>query len=200
MKIQCRIHDIGNVLESNESGIQSFQGSRILKVGWDPPPTGWFKMNSDGSVRTNTGRASCGGLIRNGDGDFVAGFSCNMGSGTIMQAELMGILHELRLARSRNIDKVLVEVDSTSAIYFLENDCDPLHPCATIMHDIKDLLRQFTQVDWKHSFRESNCYADILANDGHGLDWGVHYFTHVPSFLSLAIFADLSGTLFDRMS
>lgn len=161
---------------------------------------GWIKLNSDGSVRNGGRQASCGGLLRNELGHFLDEFSCNLGSCTIMQAKLLGILHGLLLAKSRSVDHLFIEADSKSAIHFLDGDCDIRHPCATIIYDIKKLLNWFLKVIWKHAYREANCCADILADHVHYVHLGVHTFNQVPSFLSVAFFVDLAGTHFDRVT
>lgn len=38
--------------------------SRVsMDVGWEKPPRGWMKINTDGSVKPDLMRATCGGLI-----------------------------------------------------------------------------------------------------------------------------------------
>lgn len=117
-----------------------------------------------------------------------------------MQAELSGIWHGLRLAQSRNLSRVMIETDSTSVVHFLEDGCDILHPCAPIVNDIRAMIRTFDGIKWTHIFREANCCADALANNGHGFNWGIQFFSQVPFFMSIAYFADFSGTFFDRVA
>lgn len=67
-------------------------------VGWNPPPSGWVKLNSDGSVRGGEYKASSGGIIRNMDGDWLSGYSWNIGACSIAKAELWGVVDGLHLA------------------------------------------------------------------------------------------------------
>ena len=53
--------------------------SRMEKYfGWVPPTWPFFKSNTDG-VRKYSGVASAGGLIRNTVGEWIEGFSINIG-------------------------------------------------------------------------------------------------------------------------
>lgn len=65
---------------------------------WEPPPEGVFKLNVDGLVWSEM--AVCGGLIQDYHGQFVRGFHCNLGAATAASAELWGLMHGLRLAKS----------------------------------------------------------------------------------------------------
>lgn len=117
-----------------------------------------------------------------------------------MHAELQGIWYGLKLAKDRRVDRIIIKADSSSALQFLDDAYDPLHPCAPVVFDLKALIDTFTEVKWMHTFREANRCADVLADHGHHLSWGVVTFDQVPPFLSLACFDDLSGTLFERVA
>ncbi|KAK9083319.1 hypothetical protein Scep_029790 [Stephania cephalantha] len=58
-------------------------------VGWAPPPNGWVKLNFDGLLR-GEGMAVADGLSRNSTGDWVYGFTTNLGICSIFEAELWG--------------------------------------------------------------------------------------------------------------
>lgn len=75
-----------------------------------PPPVGYLKLNVDGSCRK--GLAACGGLLRNSKGHFVRDFYCNLGASTSVSAELLALVHGLRLAKSMGTRALLVELDS----------------------------------------------------------------------------------------
>ena len=51
----------------------------MKEVRWEKPPVGWSKMNTDGSVLGSMGIAGCGGIVRNNQGGWVAGFSRRIG-------------------------------------------------------------------------------------------------------------------------
>ena len=45
----------------------------VKRIRWERPEAGWFRLNLDGSSMGNPGPAGSGGLIRNGDRDWVCG-------------------------------------------------------------------------------------------------------------------------------
>ena len=62
---------------------------RIIKrVRSEKPPPGWANLNTDGAAIGNPGLAGCGGLTRDENGAWLAGFSRNIGSTTSYAAEL----------------------------------------------------------------------------------------------------------------
>ncbi|KAJ1390181.1 Ribonuclease H-like superfamily [Sesbania bispinosa] len=93
---------------------------RIFKkeefVGWSKPPNNFYKLNVDASVILPSLNASCGGLIRDHDGSFIKGFSCNIGLSSTVKVELWGLLHGLNLVASLKISNLIVNVDSLLAV------------------------------------------------------------------------------------
>ncbi|CAN1847925.1 Putative ribonuclease H protein At1g65750 [Linum perenne] len=67
-------------------------------IGWRPADEGWCSLNSDGSLYSSNNRAAAGGLIRDHEGRLLAAFAANLGSCSIMRAELRGIIEGMRLA------------------------------------------------------------------------------------------------------
>jgi len=65
---------------------------------WVCPPLNWVKLKCDGVVNQGGLSASCGGVIRNSDGEFILAFSVRLGGCTIITAELLAIFHGIKLA------------------------------------------------------------------------------------------------------
>ena len=60
-----------------------------INICWHPPPTGYFKLNTDDSVLySNPRKASAGGLIRDSLGSWIRGFTRKIGITHSMVAEL----------------------------------------------------------------------------------------------------------------
>ncbi|KAK7244185.1 hypothetical protein RIF29_39003 [Crotalaria pallida] len=78
-------------------------------IGWSPPMEGWVKLNSDGSVKSVDGLATCGGVLRNNMGAFLGAFSIKLGHTSIMNAELWGILHGVKMAYTLGFKQLVVE-------------------------------------------------------------------------------------------
>ena len=59
-----------------------------IQVQWQPPPTNWFKLNSDGSSMGNPGLVGGEGLIRNERGGWIKGYARAIGITTSVAAKL----------------------------------------------------------------------------------------------------------------
>ena len=67
--------------------------------------------------------ASCGGVILDHSGNFILGFSANLGVYSITQAKLWGVLYGLQLAVGLGYERLLAKVDSLCAVILCQ---DPL--------------------------------------------------------------------------
>ena len=109
-------------------------------IGWDAPPTGWFKINSDGARKESSGLASTGGLIRDNRGRWVAGFVVNLGRCSALMAEIWGAWYALNLAWEKNIKKVILEMDNLSAVQIFAKDKSSKTVYHSLVMDIKRML------------------------------------------------------------
>ena len=57
-------------------------------IRWEKPKQGWKKLNTDGACMGLHGLASCGGLVRSADGQWVSGFSKRIGVTSSFATEL----------------------------------------------------------------------------------------------------------------
>ncbi|KAJ1417011.1 Ribonuclease H-like superfamily [Sesbania bispinosa] len=114
-------------------------------VGWRPPPLGWCKLNTDGSVQNNGCHAGCGGVLRDHHGRWLVGFSHNIGSSLVLMAELRGIILGHIVAWDVGARKVILESDSQVAVKLVTDGVPNTHPYYFIVHRISLLL----QCDWE---------------------------------------------------
>lgn len=63
----------------------------ILK--WFPHNDPWIKINTGSSLVILENAAACGGVLRDHEGRFLAGFSAKLGDYSIHQAESWPIFH-----------------------------------------------------------------------------------------------------------
>ena len=63
----------------------------IIPVGWEKPPWGWLKLNSDGSALNNPGKVGGGGLLRDHEGNWVKGYVRGIGYTNSFMAELWAL-------------------------------------------------------------------------------------------------------------
>ena len=50
------------------------------RIHWEKPPSGWKKLNTDGSSIGCMERAGCGGVIKDEHGNWVTGFTRHVGA------------------------------------------------------------------------------------------------------------------------
>jgi len=136
-------------------------------IQWFPPPEGWVKLNVDGASKGNPGLAGAGGLLRGQYGNWIRGFALNLGICSSVKAELLALLHGLKLAKDQGVTKLIVHTDSQVA--FRKLNVLTTKNCA--YRYLISKCQEFLQnPDWEvvleHCYRESNQAADFLANVG----------------------------------
>lgn len=92
----------------------------------------------------------------------MIGFSGNIGSCSIMLAELYDIWFGMKLALEHGVQRLHVESNSQSALIMIEKGCHSCHPCAPILHDIMCMQSNFAQIRWSHTIREASACADAF--------------------------------------
>ncbi|GLT45320.1 hypothetical protein SLA2020_191580 [Shorea laevis] len=171
---------------------------RTTFFSWDPPPSSWFKLNTDGSTIGNPGYAGCGGLIRDSQGQWVVGFMRNIGHTTSLAAELWAIRDGLSMANYLQIQNLIVETDCQVAHALLSGTSNPYHPHSTLILDCRDLLCTLPRVQLKHVMRGSNMVADALAKKGARSSYGLHILYECPPNVDLLCTADIVGVCYPR--
>jgi len=81
-------------------------------VRWEFPAEGWMVLHMDGAAKGNPGPAGAEGVIRGDKGEWVHGFSENLGFCTSVKAELRAVLRGLTLANDVRVQKLWVQMDS----------------------------------------------------------------------------------------
>ena len=88
----------------------------MSKRKWSSHPEGWFCLNTDGSLKSSQGMATCGGLLRDHHGRWKIGFAKKVRCTITFVAELWGVLQGLRIARDQGMQNILLQVDSESVV------------------------------------------------------------------------------------
>ncbi|WCJ39350.1 hypothetical protein M5689_020342 [Euphorbia peplus] len=105
-----------------------------------------------------------GDIIRNSDGEWVAGFIHNIDIGSSFEAELWGLFSGIGLAVMLNIRLLQVESDNKEAVDFVSRvDHLPGRARNLVLH-IRRMLVKFDAVEIVHVYREQNsrssrCYG-----------------------------------------
>ncbi|CAN1137709.1 Putative ribonuclease H protein At1g65750 [Linum perenne] len=171
---------------------------RDTLISWFPPPDDWVSINTDGSVIQPNSRAAAGGAIRDSQGRCLASFSANLGSCSIMRAELRAAEIGLTTAWGLGLKKVILQMDSFSAVSAIEEQLSDVSRHSSIIHLIQTLRSRNWQTKVVHIFREANCGADYLANLGHSYCFGLHLFSQPNSSLAYWLRFDLIGVASPR--
>ena len=141
--------------------------SRIaIPIRWSKPLQGWHKLNTDGALLGNLGKAGGRGLIRNSEGRWIREFSRSIGYMTSVLAELWALRDGLTLAIQLGIRCLEVELDAKVIVEMLNNADSSNKKFSSLLLDCRSLIASLTQDRVTHVYREVNRYVDFLAKKG----------------------------------
>ncbi|KAL4346274.1 hypothetical protein GQ457_17G023140 [Hibiscus cannabinus] len=75
-------------------------------VSWQPPQQGWFCLNIDAAVKAVTNMGSIEGIIRGSSGEWIIGYTKQIGHVSPLQAELWSILVGLEVTWSMCVEQL----------------------------------------------------------------------------------------------
>lgn len=168
-------------------------------IGWSPPPLNWVTLNTDGSVRGLNFSASSGGILRDSQDKWVFGYGRNIGSCSVLKAELWGIWDGLHLAWQHGFRNVILETNCKVAVETIIKEETMENDYYGLVIGIRNLLNRDWIVRCNHIYRERNRCADQLANDAASLPLGVHFFQEPIHGILNTIIDDLAGVCFPRL-
>lgn len=93
----------------------------LRQVTWEKSEQGWLKLNTNGSWDTALGKAAEGGLIRDGLGNWVVGFTRKLGSANSFIAEVQALCDGLMLCHQLKLPAIIVELDAKALVDALSN-------------------------------------------------------------------------------
>ncbi|KAL4335710.1 hypothetical protein GQ457_07G012060 [Hibiscus cannabinus] len=134
---------------------------------WKRPAPGWIKVNVDAAVNVLDQRAVVGGVYRDSDGEWIYGFSRNIGRCSVVLAELWAILEALRRAWEKGYRFVVLESDCADAVQMILGNSEVF-----VGHSLVAVIQSFIRRDWQLSIswipRDCNKCADRLVALGRG--------------------------------
>ncbi|CAN1181307.1 Putative ribonuclease H protein At1g65750 [Linum perenne] len=151
-------------------------------IGWNPAPSDWVTLS----------------IIRDHLGRPIATFSANLGTCTIMLAELRAAEMGFRIAWDLGLRKVQLQMDSLAAAAAINGETIVNLRHERTLHSIEELRRRNCVTSVSHIYKEGNCVADLLAHHGHSLDFGIHTDCIYPVEVRSAIWNDSYEILFLR--
>ena len=90
-------------------------------IRWEKLVMGWKKLNTDGSILGSVRQVGCGGVVGDDHGNWIVGFTRNIGATDSFAAELWGLRDGLSLCFSLNITCLVVELDAKAVVDILRN-------------------------------------------------------------------------------
>ncbi|CAB4302327.1 unnamed protein product [Prunus armeniaca] len=153
-------------------------------------PTGWVKVNIDGSCKAS---GTCfGGVFRNSEGKVLSVFASNQDKSSSTAAEVLAFLEAIRVAWVRDWKHVWLETDSSLVVHCFSSTS---YSIPWFLHtEWHNCLWRIKQMNFfcTHIYREGNCVADMLAN--FGADNRAYYWRDsLPLWAATAYAKDLVG-------
>jgi len=199
--IRKRTEEIAQAFNKEHSFMRhhTSRSTTVSHIQWTPPPERWYKLNVDGASKGNPGAAGAGGIIRDQFGNWITGFTLNLGYCTSVKAELAALLQGLKLAKSHGITKLIVHTDSQVVCNKLKKQHPKNKGYCFLVKQSQELLNLS---DWdvkvEHCYRESNQAADLLANMGLAQSTASVILTGPPSSLRRILALDNSCVAWPR--
>ena len=137
-----------------------------IQVKWTKPPTGWVKLNTDGTMYGNPVKVGGGGVLRSSSGDWIGGFMSKMGSTSSTVAELWALKDGLTMAKQMRIENICIEMDAEFIVQLVSRPSMVNLMLEPILSECRNLIQTFPNSSVAHVFMEANGCADRLARMG----------------------------------
>lgn len=111
-------------------------------VSWLPPAAGWYKLNTDASVRDTY--ASGDGVLRDHSGKVVFAFYKEFGELDVLAAEAAALEHGLQLCGSRGYLPLIIEVDSKIRVQLINAIGRAKWPLCNVLDRIRHCMLQLS--------------------------------------------------------
>ncbi|MBA0845216.1 hypothetical protein Goarm_022906 [Gossypium armourianum] len=113
----------------------------------------WVCLNTDGSVKNEEGFAAAGGLVCDHNGGWIIEFCRYLGSCTMTEVELWGILDGLKLILDKRFERVSIQTVNLEAVNAIQ-DGSSENSNSTLVRRIHLLLKMVKQWKIQHISRE----------------------------------------------
>lgn len=174
------------------------RASKLLHICWQPPQDGWIALHMNGASRSML-FAGCGGLLRGAHGEWLGGFSRNLGITSAYEAELWGVLEGLLLARRLGFQMVDLRIDSTCVVNGIQGKATGCVRGVVLVTHIRKLLDVNWAVRISHVYREANKCADCLANIGCDQQQALEFYVQPPLVLEVLLDNDVRRVFTPRL-
>ncbi|XP_058761870.1 uncharacterized protein LOC131635273 [Vicia villosa] len=110
-----------NFLKKFDINLNPRRQLATLEIYWSPPLDGWIKCNTDGVAIGNPSVDAYGGIFRNHLAEHVLSFCDFVGIESSKNAEFLGALKAIELAKQHNFSKLWIETDCTFVVNAFKN-------------------------------------------------------------------------------
>ena len=149
---------------ANEKGSSSISVEAVKLSTWQPPLTGFIKINTDAVLNSRLNLTGLGVVARDCYGRVLASFCRNVRASYQPQiAEALAILECLRLAINRNFSHIIVESDALVVVQLISQKDPPLSEVGVVVTNILELAEHFTAVSFLFVPRLLNRVAHGIA-------------------------------------
>ena len=153
---------------------------------------GWVKANGDVAIFQNQGRIGTGCIVRDSAVAMIMAHTLNiMRAYLIREAEVTSLKEALTWLKRKQVDKCIIETNSTQVIVAL-NDNPKQSLFHLIIDDCKHLLRSFRQVQVRFIRRSMNGVARVLAEAARSLLGPKEWLLFPPNLISHVMLVDCS--------
>lgn len=134
--------------------------TKVIYLKWEPTSQGFYKLNTDASVKSQSRPGRIWGIFRNYKGDWIMGYIKNVPHTNAQKIELLAILEGLRLAITHHLSPIEINSDSSNAIDMITSN--HLGYCNIIL-ECRYLIQSLGSPILRHTSREKNRVACALA-------------------------------------
>ncbi|XP_019241530.1 PREDICTED: uncharacterized protein LOC109221507, partial [Nicotiana attenuata] len=88
-----------------------------IKIKWNKPPRGQFKLNIDASFNNHNQKSGLGGVIRDTYGNWMVGFAKSTQASGSLQTEMKALIVRLKTAQEWGMFPLEIETDSKEVVH-----------------------------------------------------------------------------------
>ncbi|XP_061998920.1 uncharacterized protein LOC133716217 [Rosa rugosa] len=132
--------------QANKPTVQPASPKLKGRPSWNPPLPGMLHLNTDGAFVPSLNYSGMGGVIRNENGEFIAGFSSRKSHVvSALHADLLAIKHGLELIQALELTNVII-LSCLVATKAIGEPGENLSLPGILVENINDLLHELSAV------------------------------------------------------
>jgi ribonuclease HI len=149
-------------------------------------------LNVDASFREEDSTGSCGAIIRDHRGNFIAASTSRLEHvPDVVSAEAAALVEGLKLVQSLGCNDIIARTDNMIIVNALRLNEGQSMVAAPVLEECRDLMRDLGKVFLMHCNRESNMTAHVLAEFGSANDPSL-WVEAPPSFIAKYLADDVA--------